>query len=389
MRRPDPDQPPSSSPVLPVEPQALLLAVAHSVADAVVTADEHGRITMWTGGSEAIFGWGADEVLGRSITTLVPEQHREAHVAGLVRVAGDGERRVIGKGPVELTALRRDGTEFPAELTLATGHHDGQRFFAAVIRDVSARHAADAELQAALRELERSNAELQQFASVASHDLNEPLRIVDGYLGLLRRRYAGQLDETAEEFIGYAVDAVGRMQRLIDDLLRYARAGAGPAARTTVDLGAVAREALARIGASIDAAGAKVEIGDLPTVTGDGPLLRQVLQNLLANAVKFRREDVPSVVKVSSSRLEGAWEISVADNGIGVDDDAALRIFDMFGRGRGAGRDRAGSGIGLALCKRAIEAHGGIIRVVHVTDGGSEFRFTLPDDPDGRRGPVA
>lgn len=379
--RSDPDQTPPSTPVLPIEPEALLLAVVHSVADAVITADEHGLITMWTGGSEAIFGWTADEVLGLPITTIVPEEHRDAHRAGIDRVREGGEQRVIGRGPVTLTGRRRDGSEFPAELTLATGHHAGRRFFAAVIRDVSARHAMDAELQEALRELERSNAELQQFASVASHDLNEPLRIVDGYLGLLRRRYAGQLDETAEEFIGYAVDAVGRMQRLIDDLLRYARAGAGPARRSPVDLGGLAQEAIARLSATIEAADARVELAGLPTVAADGPLLRQVFQNLLGNAVKFRREDVPCVVRISATRLEGAWEISVCDNGIGVDDDAALRIFDMFGRGRGAGRDRAGSGIGLALCKRAVEAHGGAIRVVRVTDGGSDFRFTLPDPP--------
>lgn len=379
--RSDPDQTPPSTPVLPIEPEALLLAVVHSVADAVITADEHGLITMWTGGSEAVFGWTADEVLGLPVTTIVPAQHRDAHRAGIDRVQGGGEQRVIGRGPVTLTGLRRDGSEFPAELTLATGHHAGRRFFAAVIRDVSARHAMDAELQGALRELERSNAELQQFASVASHDLNEPLRIVDGYLGLLRRRYAGQLDETAEEFIGYAVDAVGRMQRLIDDLLRYARAGAGPARRSPVDLGGLAQEAIARLSATIEAADARVELAGLPTVAADGPLLRQVFQNLLGNAVKFRREDVPCVVRISATRLEGAWEISVCDNGIGVDDDAALRIFDMFGRGRGAGRDRAGSGIGLALCKRAVEAHGGAIRVLRVTDGGSDFRFTLPDPP--------
>ncbi len=383
MRRPDQDQTPPIVPVVPIEPEALLLAVVHSIADAVITADEHGAITMWTGGSEAIFGWTADEVLGLPLTTIVPPEHRDAHLAGVARVRSEGEQHVIGRGPVTLTGLRRDGTEFPAELTLATGLHAGRRFFAAVIRDVTARHAVDAELQMALKELERSNAELQQFASVASHDLNEPLRIVDGYLGLLRRRYAGQLDETADEFIGYAVDAVGRMQRLIDDLLRYARAGAGPAARSPVDLGGLADEAIARLSASIEAAEATIELGDLPTVAADGPLLRQVFQNLLGNAVKFRRDDVPCIVRISAARVDGAWEISVSDNGIGVDDDATLRIFDMFGRGRGAGRDRAGSGIGLALCKRAVEAHGGAIRVLRVTDGGSDFRFTLPDPPGG------
>lgn len=379
MRRPEPDPSPAAPTVLPVEPQTLLLTMVRAVGDAIVIADETGTITMWTGAAEQIFGWRADEAVGRPVTTIVPERLRDAHHAGLRRVADGGERRVVGRGPVEVIGLRRDGSEFPVELTLASDVHDGRRFHAAIMRDVSARHAAASELQAALRELERSNAELQQFASVASHDLHEPLRIVDGYLGLLRRRTAGQLDDTSVEFIDNAVGAVGRMQTLIDDLLRYARAGAGTAGAAEVDLAEVAGEALARIAASVEAAGAHVELGELPVVHGDASLLRQVLQNLLANAVKFRREDRTPHVRVGARRLDDAWEISVVDNGIGVDDDAARRIFAMFGRGRGAGRDRAGSGIGLALCKRAVEAHGGVIRVLHAPDGGSDFRFTLPD----------
>ncbi len=181
-----------------------------------------------------MFGWPADEVVGRSIELIVPERHREGHRQGLARILAGEQPRVIGRGPVALAGLHRDGTEFPIELTLSTGHHEDQRFFTAVIRDASTRERADQELRDALGELERSNAELQQFASVASHDLSEPLRIVDGYLGLLRRRYDHQLDATGREFIGYAVDAVARMQRLIDDLLRYARAGpATPAGMTS------------------------------------------------------------------------------------------------------------------------------------------------------------
>jgi len=370
-----------------VEPEALLLTVLHSVADAVVTADEDGLITMWTGGSEAIFGWSADEILGSPIEKIIPEHFRDRHGAGIVRVRDDGEQHVIGKGTVALTGLRRDGTEFPAELTLSTGQHAGHRFFAAVIRDVTARYAADQELQSVLAELERSNSELQQFASVASHDLSEPLRIVDGYLGLLRRRYEGQLDATAHEFITYAVDAVTRMQRLIDDLLRYARAGAGDPQLDATDLGAVVGEALATLAATAQNTGAVVTVGPMPTIAADPVLLRQVFQNLLGNAMKFAREDIPPRVDVQALRTPRGWEISVADDGIGVDDEAMLRIFEMFGRARGAGRDRAGSGIGLAICKRAVEAHGGTIRVEHaVRDGlaGSDFRFTIPD-PDMAR----
>ncbi|WP_372790615.1 ATP-binding protein [Paraconexibacter sp.] len=383
MRRPHQDQDPPA-PEATVESEALLLTALHAVADAIVVADDAGRITMWTGGAQALFGWSADEVLGRSVELVVPPKHRDGHRQGLLRVLGGGQPHVIGRGPVMMSGLRRDGTEVPVELTLATGSQGGHRFFAAVIRDATARQHADEELQAALGELERSNAELQQFASVASHDLSEPLRIVDGYLGLLQRRYEPQLDATAREFIAYAVEAVDRMQRLIDDLLRYARAGAGEPAQEEVDLTHVVHEALATLTAMRDSTGAVVTVDELPTVTGDHVLLRQVFQNLLVNAMKFVPDGTAPRIDVRADRTEGGWEVSVADDGIGVDDEARQRIFEMFGRGRGAGPDRAGSGIGLAICKRAIEAHGGTIWVERAErDGltGADFRFTLPDLP--------
>lgn len=384
MRHPDPDQPPPAPHgSAAVEPEALLLSVVHAVADAVVTADEDGRVTMWTGGAEAIFGWSADEILGRAGSVLLPERHRAAFAQALEQARAGGDHPALARGPVEVTALRRDGTEFPAELTLTLGTHAGRRFFAAIVRDVTARHLAERQHREVMAELARSNSELQQFAAVASHDLREPLRIVDGYLGLLRRRSGDALDPQSLEFIDHAVDAVARMQRLIDDLLRYARAGSGGTHREPVALGAIAREAQATLAAAAEASGARITIEELPEVHGDPALLRQVFQNLLANAMKFTPPDEAPEVTVRAHRLDGAWEISVADRGIGVDPEASSRIFEMFGRARGAGRDRAGSGIGLAICKRAIEAHGGTIRVVPAPSGGSDFRFTIPDPDAG------
>jgi light-regulated signal transduction histidine kinase (bacteriophytochrome) len=275
--------------------------------------------------------------------------------------------------------LRRDGTEFPVELTLTTGLHGGKRFFAAIVRDVSARNLADRRLREAMADLERSNAELQQFASIASHDLHEPLRIVAGYLDLLRRRYAEQLDEQAHVFIEHAESAVARMQLLIDDLLRYARAGSEAARAELVDLALVVGEVLETLAPTVADTHADVTVHELPAVTGDASLLRQVLQNLVVNALKFTRDDERPRIDISAKRLPAAWEISVVDGGIGVDPEASERIFEMFGRGRGTGRGRAGNGIGLAICKRAIEAHGGAIRVDPGDDGGSAFRFVLPD----------
>lgn len=384
MRHPDPDQPPPAPHgSAAVEPEALLLSAVQSVPDAVVTADEDGRITTWTGGAEAIFGWPAAEILGLEGSVLLPERHRAAFARTVEQDRAGGDHPAHPRGPVEVTALRRDGTEIPVELTLTPGTHAGRRFYAAIVRDVTARHLAERQHREVMAELARSNSELQQFAAVASHDLREPLRIVDGYLGLLRRRAGDALDPQSLEFIDHAVDAVARMQRLIDDLLRYARAGSGGTHREPVALGAIAREAQGTLAAAVEASGARITIEELPEVHGDPALLRQVFQNLLANAMKFTPPDETPEVTVRAHRLDGAWEISVADRGIGVDPEASARIFEMFGRARGAGRDRAGSGIGLAICKRAIEAHGGTIRVVPAPGGGSDFRFSIPDADAG------
>lgn len=383
MRHPDPDQQPAAPhPPDAVEPEALLRSALSAVGDAVVTTDEDGEITTWTGAAESIFGWTAGEILGRDGSVLLPERHRASFAQALEAARTGGDHPGLARGPVEVRALRRDGTEFPAELTLSSGTHAGRRFFAAIVRDVTARHLAERQHREVMAELTRSNSELQQFAAVASHDLREPLRIVDGYLGLLRRRSGDALDPQSLEFIDHAVEAVARMQRLIDDLLRYARAGSGGSRREPVALATLAREAQASLAAAVETSGARITIEELPEVQGDPALLRQVFQNLMANALKFTPADETPEITLRADRLSGAWEISVADRGIGVDPEASSRIFEMFGRARGAGRDRAGSGIGLAICKRAIEAHGGTIRVVPAPGGGSDFRFTIPDGVD-------
>ncbi len=385
MRRDEMDPQPPPATTKGVEPEALLLSVAHTIADSIVTTDDDLLITMWTGGAQETFGWTADEVLGRPLTILMPARYVEAHLAGVGRVRDGDMPRLVGQGVVPVEGVRKDGSEFPAELTLTSGSHAGQRFFAAVIRDVSARASAESGRLAALDELARTNVELQRFASIASHDLNEPLRIVDGYLQLLGRRYGPVLDDTGREFIAHAVNAVSRMQQLIDDLLRYARAGAVEAERTPVDLGVVAREARDALAPAIDETGATVTIDQLPTVRGDASLLRQVLQNLLGNALKYRRIDVAPLIDVRATHDDDHWTIEVTDNGLGIDPRIAERLFDMFERGAGEARERAGSGIGLAIVKRAAEAHGGRAAVRPRPDGtpGSCFTVTLPDREAG------
>ena len=227
-------------------------------------------------------------------------------------------------------------------------------------------------------ELERSNADLEHFAYVASHDLSEPLRTVSSFVGLLRQRYEGRLDRDADEFINYAVDGTVRMQRLIDDLLSYSRVGRSRPDTAPVDLNEVIDDVLSLLRSSVETSGGQVLVADLPTVMGDRAELAQALQNLVSNALKFTQPGEPPKVEIGASRDNGSWHVSIADHGIGIDPDARERVFKMFQRLHG--RDSYdGTGIGLAIVERIVERHGGSVAVDETPGGGCTFVVTLPD----------
>lgn len=223
--------------------------------------------------------------------------------------------------------------------------------------------------------LERSNSELEQFAYVASHDLQEPLRMVASYCQLLQRRYADKLDEDANEFIAFAVDGATRMQELINDLLAYSRVATQPGQHEPVDLGEVLDAARANLTIAIEESGAKITAASLPTIPGNRTQLAQVFQNLLGNAIKFRGEAKPEI-HVGAWRQDDVWQISLKDNSIGMDPNYADRIFQIFQRLHSVGK-YPGTGIGLAVCKKIVERHGGRIWVDTRLGCGSTFHFTL------------
>ena len=225
-------------------------------------------------------------------------------------------------------------------------------------------------------ELSRSNSELEQFAYVASHDLQEPLRMVSSYVALLGRRYDGQLDDRADKYIHFAVDGANRMQRLIHDLLAYSRVGTRGGELTPTDTASVLRETLSNLEVAIDESEAEVVYSDLPSVMGDPSQLRQLFQNIVGNALKFRSESRPRV-ELEASRDGDQWTFSIRDNGVGFDQRYAERVFGVFKRlHRNA--DIPGTGIGLAICQRIIERHGGRIWAESKLGEGSCFYFTLP-----------
>jgi PAS domain S-box-containing protein len=269
-----------------------------------------------------------------------------------------------------LERTRDDGTVMELR-----GHPMPGGGFVTTYTDITARKRSEQELAEHAKELERSNAELEQFAYVASHDLQEPLRMVASYCQLLQRRYKGKLDGDADEFIGYAVEGAGRMQRMINDLLGYSRVGRR-AAMTAIHLADPVVGAIANLKAAIDDGAATVDVAELPMVTGDRPLLTQLFQNLIGNALKFRGE-TPVAVRVSAVREGDLWTVTIADNGIGIAPEYKDKIFLIFQRLHERSK-YPGTGIGLAVCKKVVEYHGGRIWVESQPGEGSRFCFTLP-----------
>ncbi|HWV85614.1 MAG TPA: ATP-binding protein [Capillimicrobium sp.] len=246
-----------------------------------------------------------------------------------------------------------------------------------VVAELEALRQANEQLDEQALELRRSNAELEQFAYVASHDLQEPLRKVASFTQLLQRRYGGQLDERADQYIEFASDGARRMQRLINDLLAFSRVGRMRGEPTVVDANALVDTALDNLAEAIEESGATIEVGELPEVRGEPALLAAVFQNLVGNAIKFRGDDPPRV-RISAEPDGTMWSFTVSDNGIGIDPEYADRIFVIFQRLHPK-EAYEGTGIGLALCRKIVEYHGGTIRLEPPGDGpGTTFRFTLP-----------
>ena len=355
--------------------EAKFRALAETANDAIISGDSQGNIIHFNKAAERAYGYQESEVVGTPITLLMPRRFQEACGQGLARFLASGESRVLGK-TVELTGRRKDGSEFAIEMSLASWKTKGQTFFTSIIRDITERKQAQDALAAKVAELALSNKELEQFAYVASHDLQEPLRMITSYTTLLSKRYAGKLDQDADEFIGFAVDGAKRMQGLINDLLAYSRVGTKKKELAPTNSEAVLTATLKTLDMAIQEAAATITHDTLPTVTADATQLGQLFQNLIGNALKYRNSK-PPVIHVGSRRDGDHWLFSVQDNGIGIDGKFAEKIFIIFQRLH-TREEYAGTGIGLAVCKKIVERHGGKIWVESELGHGSMFYFTLP-----------
>jgi PAS domain S-box-containing protein len=345
-------------------------SILSSIPDAVVVLGADGLIRRVNQATLRLLGYRADELVGQPMTRILPDA-ATAHAAALDVARHDP---VVG---IDAVYVAKDGGAVPVSLSRAVlrqrGTGDG---IVCVAQDSRERKEMEDNLRTTAENLRRSNADLSQFAYVASHDLQEPLRMVASYVQLLQRRYRGKLDADADEFIHFAVDGASRMQRLIQDLLAYSRVDTRAQPTQLVESARAFDQAVANLQAAIGEHGAEVTRDPLPIVRGDSTQLAQLLQNLIGNAIKFKGDRTPCV-HVSAKTEQGQWVFTVRDNGIGIEPQYFERIFAIFQRLHGR-EEYPGTGIGLAICKRIVERHGGRIWVESQPGAGTAFHFTMP-----------
>jgi len=367
-------KPGAMSPYEPVT-EAGFRTFAELAPDAVLLADAQGVIRFANQECERLFRYNRLELAGKPIELLVPERFRDGHVGHRAAYGKTPKKRRMRSG-LELLARRKDGTEFPAEISLSPIHTERGLMTCAMIRDMTEVQELLEKARRTAERLAEYNAELEQFASIAAHDLQEPLRSIAGASHLLKEDFGPQLGPEGQEQIEDLLQAAKRMQLLINALREYARAGIPAQPLKPVALGDALHGAMENLKSLIDGTGARLTAETLPIVPGDEIRLTQVFQNLISNAIKFRGSDPPRIhISAQAQSLE--WEISVTDNGIGIAPKNFQRMFVIFQKLHP--RDKyPGMGVGLAICKKIVEQHGGTIWVESSPAGGSIFHFTLP-----------
>jgi two-component system sensor kinase FixL len=360
-------------------------AIIQNAVEGIITINDRGMIEMINPSASRLFGYTTEEVTGQNISVLMPEPDKSHHDQYIGNYHRTGIGKIIGIGR-EVTGQRKDGSVFPFYLSISEVQLADRKVYTGFIHDITEQKLAEEKLRRYASELERSNLELQDFAYVSSHDLQEPLRKIQAFGDRLKTKEADKLSDQGKEYIDRMLNAASRMQNLINDLLTFSRVTTKAQPFTKVDLNGLLAEVLSDLEIAVSQAKARIEISPLPVIEAEPIQMRQLLQNLVANAIKFRKDTEVPVIKIYAKGIQlkrhltgtpgdEQVEIYVEDNGIGFDEKYLDRIFNVFQRLEG--QKFAGSGVGLAICKKIAIRHGGNITARSKPGQGSTFIVTL------------
>lgn len=356
--------------------------------DAIIVIDQKGDILRWNPKAETLFGWTAEESVSRSLSEMIiPLRYREAHRKGMSHFLSTGQGPVLGK-TVEIQGQHKNGTEIDIALSISPTFVDGKYMFIGFIRDITEKKLLEKEIREInmtlenkviqrTLELEEKSREMEQFAYITSHDLQEPLRTISSFVGLLKDQYYNKLDIKANQYMDFLIQSSDRMGILIKDLLDYSRLGKRKDLQQA-DTHSILQEVVDDLDSIIQDNQAVITAGKLPVIECYRTELKLLFQNLLTNAIKFRKKDLPPQITIAAEKTDGFWKFSFHDQGIGIDEQHRERIFTIFQRLH-TRREYEGSGIGLAHCKKIAELHGGRIWVESTPGEGSVFYLTLPE----------
>jgi len=362
-----------------------------TVVDGLITINSKGIVQSFTPSAERIFGYSAAEVVGNNVSMLMPAPYTENHDRYVADYLRTGTAKIIGIGR-ETTGRRKNGETFPVDLAVNKTMVGGEMLFVGIVRDITVRKKAERILSEAnsrlseagvvqqklIRKLTETNTELERFAYVASHDMQEPLRMISNFSQLLISEYGDRLENEGKEYLNIVITSVARMQNFVSDLLQYARVGSGAVQNKRMNANAETLLAIHSLQQMIKEKNAIVTLGPLPEIVGNVVQFSSLLQNLISNGLKYQEKGKSPALHVGASDgEEGYYTFSMRDNGIGMDEKSFKEIFDPFVRLH-AQEEYPGTGIGLALCRRIVENHGGRIWVASQPGLGSTFYFSWP-----------
>jgi len=354
-----------------------LAAIVDNAVDAIITTDERGTIETANPACARLFGYESSEIVGHNIRMLMPEPYRSAHDGYLARYIRTGESHILGTSGREAEALHKDGGVFPVDLSVSAYTIDGERHFTGIVRDITVAKQEQEARQRLLTRLTESNTELERFAYVASHDMQEPLRMVLNFSQIIAADYADRLDEEGRDYLRIVGDSAMRMRDMVQDLLEYARLGREGMSMSDVDMEVELKHVLTNLKELIRDSEALVTSDPLPFIEGNAVQIMRLLQNLIANAIKYQKPGNTPHVHVSVTPDGADWHFLVRDNGLGIDPAFVNQVFEPFRRLHTWEAIR-GSGLGLAVCRKIVDSHGGRIWATSAPGDGSVFHFTIP-----------